>query len=381
MNSGFLGFGRLDDPYPAYARLRDAAPAVQVASGTFAVGRYDDVMAVLKNTAVFSSAPLAFGFGARTVIGADPPEHTVLRNTVNRAFTPRMVAAMEPRIREIARGLIDDFVAGGECDLIGDFAVPLPVIVIAEILGVDPERRDDFKRWSDSLVFSGAMSGALDDSREEFRAYFGEVIEQRRREPREDLISALTRAEEADTLTPAEVMSFAMLLLIAGNETTTNLIGNAMLALLDHPEQLDRVRREPAFVPSMVEEALRFQSPVQLIVRGCVRDTEVGGTPVPRGATVLPLFASANRDERHFAEPDVFDVTRDNARDHVAFGYGPHFCLGAPLARLEAQVAFEELLPRLANIAKPEGSVEWLPSPLIRGPRELRLRFKPAVPA
>jgi cytochrome P450 len=261
-----------------------------------------------------------------------------------------------------------------------DLAVPLPVIVIAEILGVDPERRNDFKRWSDSLVFSGAMMGGLDNSREEFRAYFGEVIAERRREPRDDLISAITRAEEADTLTAAEVMSFALLLLIAGNETTTNLIGNAMLALLDHPEQLDRVRADTSLVPAMVEEALRYQSPVQLIFRSCVRDTEVGGSLIPAGASVIPMYASANRDERHFPEPDTFDITRENARDHVAFGYGPHFCLGAPLARLEAQVAFEELLPRLSDIRMAEETVEWLPSPLIRGPARLPIRFKAALP-
>jgi len=379
MNGGMFSFGRLEDPYPMYARLRAAGPAVQVSPGTFAVSRYDDVVSVLRNHAVFSSATMGFGggFGARTVIGADPPEHTRLRSIVNRAFTPRMVAAMEPRIREISVGLIDKVIERGECELIRDVAIPLPVIIIAEVLGIDPERREDFKRWSDSLVFSGAVAGSGDMqvSQQEFRAYFAEAIEARRREPREDLISALTRAEEAETLTAAEVMAFTLLLLIAGNETTTNLIGNAMLVLLENPGQLARVQADSSLVPNMIEEALRYESPVQLIMRTCARDTEVGGSPVPRGATVIPMYASANRDERQFPEPDRFDIGRSNARDHVAFGYGPHFCLGAPLARLEGQVVFEELLQRLPVIERVEDKVEWLPSPLIRGPKSLRLKF------
>ncbi len=376
MQAGIFSFGGMDNPYPMYARLRDAGPAVQTGGGTWAISRYEDVVGVLKNHAVFSSAAMGFGggaFSARTIIGTDPPEHTRLRNIVNRAFTPRMVAAMEPRIREITTELLDRIAAGEDFDLIRDLAIPLPVIVIAEILGIDPERREDFKRWSDSMVFSGALSGggALQTSQDEFRAYFSNVIDARRHEPRDDLISALTRAEEAETLSPQEVMAFTILLLIAGNETTTNLIGNAMLALLDHPGEMDRVSQDLSLVPGMVEEALRYESPVQLIMRTTTQDSEIGGTLVPRGAVVIPMYASANRDERQFPEPDRFDITRRNSRDHVAFGYGPHFCLGAPLARLEAQVAFEELLGRLSSLQRLEEKVEWLPSPLIRGPKRL----------
>jgi cytochrome P450 len=250
------------------------------------------------------------------------------------------------------------------------------VIVIAEILGVDPERRDDFKRWSDALVFSGAMAGVAEDTRREFRDYFGGVIEERRKEPREDLISVLTRAEEADTLSPDEVLAFTMLLLIAGNETTTNLIGNAVLALLDNPDQLAKLQADAALVPNAVEEALRFDSPVQLIMRLSTGNTDVGGATIPAGAMVIPMYASANRDERQFADPDRFDITRANARDHVAFGYGPHFCLGAPLARLEAQVALEAVVGRLNGLRRLEERVEWLPSPLIRGPRRLPLAYE-----
>jgi len=375
----FFGLPQSDDPYPFYRRLRGLGPAVQIAQGVWAVSRYDDVVRVLKDHGSFSSRALAGGFGpgATTVIGADPPEHTRLRGIVNRAFTPRMVAALGPRACEITARLVDAIEAKGEFDLVADLAVPLPVMIIAEVLGVDPARYDDFKRWSDSFLFSDAAQGRVRDeeSRQEFREYFGDVIEARRRGPRDDLISALTRAEGEETLTPAEVMAFATLLLIAGNETTTNLIGNAVLALIENPDQLALAQAEPALVANLVEEALRFQSPVQLIMRLAVRDADVGGVTIPAGSLVLPMFASANRDESKFPEPDRFDVRRENARDHVAFGYGIHFCLGAPLARLEAQVALEAVVTRLAGLELTEERVEWLDSFLLRGPKRLRLRL------
>ncbi len=382
MQAGLFSGQGMSDPYPTYARLRAAGPAVQVAPGTWAVSRYEEVIRVLKDYGSFSSAALGFGggFGARTVIGTDPPEHTRMRNIVNKAFTPRMVAAMEPRIRQITSELIDTILAADDFDFIRDLAVPLPVTIIAEILGVDPEHKDDFKRWSDNLLFSGAVSmgggsGQAQMTQEEFRAYFGEVIEARRRLPKDDLISALTRAEEADALTAAEVMSFTLLLLIAGNETTTNLLGNAMLALLDHPAEMERASADVSLVPNLIEEALRYESPVQLIMRTCTQDADVGGTTIPKGSMVMPMYASANRDDRQFDDPDRFDLSRTNSRDHVAFGYGPHFCLGAPLSRLEGVVAYEEILRRLPGIQRVEDKVEWLPSMLIRGPRRLPLTF------
>ncbi len=385
MQAGIFGSGAVEDPYPMYRLLRNAAPAVQMQPGTWAVGRYDDVLHVLKNYALFSSRILGFGFGfgASTIIGMDPPDHTKMRNLVNRAFTPRMVAALEPRLREITKGLLDEIAPTGRLDLIADLAIPVPVIIISEILGIDPERRDDFKRWSDAFVFSGVASidgrAGIETARREFDDYFSKVIDERRRAPKDDLISALTRAEGEDALTPAEVMSFTVLLLIAGNETTTNLIGNAVVALLKHPEQLERVRRDPSLVPNLVEEALRWDSPVQVLIRMTTQEVDLSGVTIPAGAMVMPMFASANRDERQFPDPDAFDVGRANARDHLAFGQGPHFCLGAPLARLEGLVVLEQIVQRLPGLERSEDKLERLDSFLLRGPKRLPLKFDAAA--
>jgi len=372
------------NPYPAYARLREEAPVAQAASfGVWTVARYDDVAQVLKTPALFSSRAMGsgglMGTPVRTIIGSDPPEHTQMRNLVNRAFTPRMVAELEPRIREITRGLLDAIAARGDgrMDLVDELAVPLPVTVIAEILGVDAERRDDFKRWSNAVItgisgVSQERQGAVLQDRAEFEAYFTGMVDRRRAEPGNDLISALVAAEEGDLrLSPAEVVSFAMLLLIAGNETTTNLIGNAMLALLEHPAQLEMVVRDRSLVPNMIEEALRWDSPVQYLFRVTTQATELGGQTIPAGAAVVPIYASANRDEARFVDGERFDITR-NAQGHVAFGLGPHFCLGAPLARLEAKVAFEELFGRFQAFEQAT-AIERIDSMFLRGLRSLPL--------
>ncbi|MBI5289609.1 MAG: cytochrome P450 [Chloroflexi bacterium] len=375
-----------DDPYAVYTRLRAEAPVFHTGLNLWVVSRYDDVSHVLKNPQVFSSAgmggsPNLDGRGTRTIINTDPPDHTYLRNLVNRAFTPRMVAEMEPRIREITRGLIDRVAASGRMDLVADLAVPLPVTIIAEILGVEPDRRDDFKRWSTAVISATAADPsareALSGDLLAFRQYFEEAVERRRRAPRDDLISALVRAEEADgRLTTEEIVAFAMLLLIAGNETTTNLIGNAMKALCDHPEQMERLREDPARIPNMVEEALRWDSPVQFLFRTTTQDTEVAGTAIPAGNTVIPIYASGNRDDAKFPDAARFDIER-NTQGHLAFGMGVHFCLGAPLARLEAKVAFEELLRRFDGITL-EPRAKRLDSLFLRGMERLPLAFEPA---
>lgn len=372
-----------ENPYPYYEELRKNRPVCPIAErGAVAISRYDDVVFVLKNHDLFSSGAMGSLAGSgEMLIGSDPPDHTRLRNIVNRGFTPAMVEALEPRIRDVATELLDAANDRGEIDLVAEFANPLPVTIIAGILGVDAAYRDDFKRWSASTVGSQPRPGMPEDAereritrdRQEFSAYFEKEIEDRRREPRDDLISTLVRAEDEEhALTSDEVLAFTQLLLIAGNETTTNLLGNAVLALLEHPEQLQKVRDAPSLMPNLVEEALRYESPVQFLFRVAKVDVEIAGQTIPKGTPVLPLYGSANRDERRFPDADRFDITRD-AQGHVAFGYGIHFCLGAPLARLEARVALERVL-RLPHLAK-KNSITRLDSFFLRGLESLPLTF------
>jgi cytochrome P450 len=405
-----------DDPYPLYRALRDAAPVHRAeASGFWSVSRYDDVLFVLKHPELFSSRamftvlmnggrdggpPLSWDFvrflvrlslrarlnpfslpKARNLIAEDPPVHGTLRNVVNRGFTPRRIAAWEPRIRALVDEHLGALRRGERFDLVHDFAIPLPVTVIAEMLGVEPERQRDFKRWSDAVIegTTGAgraqpFSPSFVDAILELMGYLRTMIERRRRRPGDDLISTiLADAPGGTPLSPAEAVLFVQLLLVAGNETTTNLIGNAAQALLDHPEQLARVQGDPALVPALVEEALRFDSPVQTVFRTATQDVALAGTTIPQGATVAVLIGAANRDERRFPDPDAFDVSRD-ARGHLAFGFGEHFCLGSALARLEARVALEALVPELARCERAGGARELLDSFLVRGPRRLELR-------
>jgi cytochrome P450 len=343
------------DPYPYYAQLRRESPVYRIEPlGIYAISRYEDVVWALMHPEVFSSA----GFTntqihdqpTKMMIFVDPPDHTHLRSLVNRGFTPKMVADLEPRIRQLTDELIGRVAPVGETDLIADLAMPLPVTIIAEILGIDPAHKDDFKRWSDYIVldFMGQMPAEtreqIQPDMDAFIQYFEAAVAERRAQPKADLISALVRAEaEQQALTADEVLAFIVLLLVAGNETTTNLIGNAVIALLEHPEQLERVRADRSLIPNMVEEALRYDAPVQFLLRRAAQDVELAGTVIPQGSMVTVIFGSANRDERKYADPDRFDVTRDT-QGHVAFGHGIHFCLGAPLARLEARIALEAIL-------------------------------------
>lgn len=401
------------DPYPSYARLRDEAPVHWAPqTGTWCISRYADVTRVLRDPETFSSRD-AFeimlkgrrpnGVGPRdafeiarflyrlrlnplrmrkqppvSIITCDPPEHDVMRAIVNRGFTPRQVRGWEPRMREIVAGCMQKLQDGKPFDVVSDLAVPLPVSIIAELLGVGPERHLDFKRWSDTII-AGISGGDRADTFRPFlramgelTAYLREVSDDRRRHPRQDLISTLVDPRHGDTLDPGSLAQFVIVLLVAGNETTTNLIGNGTKALLDHPDQLERVRRDPVLVPDMIEEVLRFDAPLQFVFRRTTRPVEVAGTPIPENASVTVLLASANRDERQFEDPDRFDVTRDT-RGHLGFGLGIHFCLGASLARLEARTAFEALLPQLCRMKRAEAAPAFVDSYLVRGLHRLEL--------
>ncbi len=388
------------NPYPLYRQLREQDPVhrSELLDG-WVLTRHEDVVAVLKHPRmsadrrrarnrlaqqisqqVAEQSPLG---AAQTMLTADPPAHTRLRGLVSKAFTARAVEAMQRRVQQIVDGLLDGVRAKGALDIIWDLGYPLPVIVIAEMLGVPPERRDDFKRWSDDIVatLGGPMVGPEVAERglrsaTEMADYFRGVIEERRREPQEDLLSGLIAAEErGEVLSEEELLATCILLLAAGNETTTNLIGNGTLALLRYPEQLDLLQRDLSLVEPAVEELLRYDGPVQATGRVALEDIEIGGQVVQEGEIALTLLGAANHDPAVFAEPDELDVTRKDNR-HVAFGYGIHFCLGAPLARLEGQIAFRSLLERFRNLRLVTDEVEWGGTFILRGLKKLPVTFE-----
>jgi len=394
-----------DDPYPIYRRLRDEAPVhFAPESRMFCVSRHADVGYVLRRADLFSSAAMTTVLGGadlasmgprvllgllrfvirtrinplqvrkrKSLIGVDGSRHETLRGIVNRGFTPSRIAGWEPRVRAIVGAQLRRLAPGEPFDVIEDLAVPLPMTIIAEMLGVDAGRRADFKRGSNALVamMSGAASrrpvdpAPLQDVAELFQ-FLRETVRERRRQPGDDLVSVLVDPARDGVLDEIDMVQFVVLLLVAGNETTTNLIGNAAAALLEHRDALDRVAREPERVPALVEEALRYDPPIQVVFRTVTADTDLAGTRIPRGAVVAALLGSANRDERAFADPDRFDVSRDT-RGHLAFGFGPHFCLGAALARLEARVALEALLPELVHCKRVGQRNARIDSFLVRG--------------
>ncbi|MGH8006498.1 MAG: cytochrome P450, partial [Candidatus Binatia bacterium] len=294
------------------------------------------------------------------------------------AFTPRRVASLEAHIREVVQRLIEPLAAQGEFDLVRDLAIPLPVMAIAELLGVPPERYPDFKRWVNSLLGAATASSQEDRDRilqciAEWRAYFQAAIAAYHEKPGDNLLSDMVRAEEENqVLTDEEILSQAIIILIGGVETTTNLIANAILALFDHPDQFAKVRANLGLVPNLVEETLRYEPPVVGLMRQATQEITLSGTTLPAGAIVLFLLASANHDERKFPDPERFDILR-NAEGHLGFGYGIHFCLGAQLARLEAKVTLETLLRQFPRLARTDAPITRVQSPFVRGPQTLPL--------
>jgi pimeloyl-[acyl-carrier protein] synthase len=373
------------DPYPVYHRLRAEDPVHHSPLGFWVLTRYEDVVASLRDPRLAKEAIATFvaerlgitpvGIGL-SMLDRDPPDHTRLRGLVSKAFTPRVVEVLRPHIQQIVDGLLDQAEGRGEMDLIEDFAYPLPVIVICEMLGVPVEDRDRFKTWGLDIargldaVLLGPESEVVkrsSTSRMALADYFRELIARRRAEPRADMLTDLIAAEEAgDKLTENELLATCILLLVAGHETTVNLIGNGSLALLRHPDQLQRLRDNPGLIGTAVEELLRFDGPVQRTARIPSEDVTIGGKVIPKGDMVMPFIGAADRDPAQFPEPDRLDIGRTDNR-HIAFGWGIHFCLGAPLARVEGQIAINTLVRRLPKLALATEAPAFRQSLTLRG--------------
>jgi cytochrome P450 len=375
--------------YETFAEMRDhdpvfSQPGLDGTTPIWFVTRYDDAVAVLLDDErfvrdpwlAFKPAELAgsvvegFEFIESHMLNKDGDTHRRLRRLVTKAFTPRMVEQLRPRIQEIAESLIDRVEARGAMDLVEDYAFPLPITVIAELLGVPGDDRDRFRVWSDALV-TPALSpddvARLKVLVDEFVAYLRELFERRRADPADDLITALLQAEDAgDTLNERELFSMVVLLITAGHETTVGLIGNATLALLRHPEWIPELERDPGRV---IEEVLRYDGPVERTLnRWAATDVELGGQTIRRGELVIVVLGAADRDPARFARADTFDPSRESDAKHIAFGRGSHYCLGAPLARLEGEIAVSTLFRRLPGLALavPDGDLSWRPVPIFR---------------
>jgi cytochrome P450 len=357
------------NPYPAYDILRANSPVLRVPPpfNGWMIFDYDSVKWVLNDHETFSSRVPA----PRTwFIFFDPPAHTKLRALISRAFTPRMIALLEPRIRELAGELLDAAASTGEFDLASGFSVPLAMKVLAGMIGIPLSDWSRYTRWSDTILrLSYSRSGGEEAERAqrdfaevtvEMNDYLTAMIAVRRVKPRDDLLTRLIQAEvDGERLSQEEILGFFQLLLVAGQETTSDLINNAVLTLLEHPDQLALLRASPELVPAAIEEVLRYRSPLQWMMRTPVCNIELHGTVIPAGAFVLPMIGAANRDPQVFSDPHRFDIRRD-PNPHVAFGHGLHFCLGAALSRMEARIALTEILTRYSSIALAEQG-PWRP--------------------
>ncbi len=394
----------VEDPYAVYAELRQRNPVHRNALGFWVFTRHTDCLALLRDRRSSSDGrnvdetafrevrvadlPLAQGPEAMLAEMApflfrDPPDHTRLRGLVQKAFTPRVVDGLRPRLEEICDELLDEALERGEVDLVADFAYPLPVQIIVEMLGVPAEDHEQFRVWSHALARGLDPDFLLPPEAVQqrlgailsFVQYFASLIEERRQKPGDDLLTRLIQAEEqGDVLTQAELLSTCILLLVAGHETTVNLISGGALTLIEHPEQLARVRDDPAIIRSAVEEMLRFVCPVQLTGRVALEDMEVGGARIAKGEFSMLLIGSANRDPAAFEDPETFDVARTD-NNHLGFGFGIHHCLGAPLARLEAQIALPALLRRARLLERITDDLSYKENIVLRGLESLPVRL------
>lgn len=377
----------LEDPFPFYEMGRMMSPLLLDDQKMWLVFGYNDITGILKDQATFSSdfnPARTAAEGNPSMLGTDPPVHSRLRGLVSQAFTPKMIDQWAPRIRQRTVELLEPIAATGRMDVVRDLAYPLPVMIIAELLGVPPEDREKFKAWS-SIIIATLGTGLDGDEAplpqevfDEITAYFSAIADARRANPKDDLISGLVAAEvEGTKLNMDELIQMLILLLVAGNETTTNLIGNAVQEFIAHPDELQRVLDEPALLPSAIEEVLRFHSPVQATVRRATRPVEVHGKQIEKDQAIVTWLAAANRDPEIFPDPMRFDVTR-TPNKHLSFGLGIHFCIGAPLARMEARIALEELLARAGGFVRTtEGPLPRVPTFIMRGVLTLPVAFTP----
>ncbi len=392
------------DPFPFLASLRTSQPVYRTRlpdkTPVWLITRYEDVAALLKDERFVKNrrtamtreqlrkmpwVPPMFRPLERNMLDLDPPDHTRLRAMVHKVFTPNLIGQMRDRIQILADDLLEGVARKGEMDLINDYALPLPMTIITEILGVPTSDRDKFHKWSKAVVSLSSPHATLRviPSVWMFIRYLRGFIKRRRLDPQDDLISALIEAEEAgDKLSEDELLAMVFLLLIAGHETTVNLIGIGMLALLEHPDQMEKLRRNPALIKTAVEELLRYSSPVFMSTERYAReDSRIQGVTIPRGEMTLGVIGSANRDESVFENADEFSIAREPNR-HLSFGQGIHFCVGAPLARLEAQIAVNTLLRRMPDLklSVAVDSLRWRPSMILRGLEVLPASFGVLMP-
>ncbi len=386
------------DPYSLYRHYRETDPMNRADPGIWTFTRYHDILAVLRDDRFSVDPRNATAFdelreeagdepdfimnaAGRVLLFTDPPDHTRLRTLVNKAFTPRTVERLRRHISELVDGILEDVAPRGEMDVIEDLAYPLPALVICELMGVPTSDRDMFRGWSgevapilDPWTSPEVLNNAV-GTLGKFLFYFMDLVQKRREAPQDDLVSALIAAEEQDDkLTDEQLLALCILIFIAGHETTQNLIGNGLLALLRHPDELQKLRANPQLTKDAVEELLRYDSPVQLTGRSPTTDIEISGTTIPSGEQIILLLGAGNRDPVLFEDPDRLDITRTKS-SVLSFGAGAHFCLGAGLARLEGGIVFDALLKRLPNLQLTVDAPEYRETLTLRGLKSLPVRF------